>query len=107
MNTEFSKIFDTIYQANDADLQHQFFRAASNYARTRAEWYFLSPSERAETNDRRTALHNTCIDACNILSRSMAQAKEGNAWRAELGEDRKVIGDFACYVAYRLGVMMR
>ncbi len=27
--------------------------------------------------------------------------------RDRVGDDRKVIGDFACYVTYRLGVMMR
>ncbi len=78
--------------------------AAIRYARIRADWQLASPEERHEMNQHRTVVHNALIDACNILSRHMAAAGEGNAWRAALGDDRKNIGDFACFVHCFLGL---
>ena len=106
-NPNIDVIYQGIEAANDTDLKCQLYRRAMNYALIRAEWYFLTQSERLENDPKRSAAHNAFIDACNILSRAMYRTKEDNSWRAKLGEDRKAIGDFACYVAYRLGVMMR
>ena len=107
MHTDFPTIFESINRADDEDCKRQLHRAAINYAQIRTEWYFMDSRKRLEAGPGRTVAHNVFISACNILSRVTAHAKEGNAWRAKLGDDRKVIGDFACYVTYRLGVMMR
>ena len=56
---------------------------------------------------RRTAAHDRLIDACNILSRQMAKEGEDNSWRADLGEDRRRIGDFACMLHCLLGLRAR
>jgi len=52
----------------------------------------------------RTAAHNALIDACNIMSRNMCETDEGIEWRRELGDERKRIGDFACWLHALLGI---
>ncbi len=104
---EFAAVFEAIERSSDAELKRQLYRKAVDYAMIRAEWYFCAVAERAERDRARSAAHDSFIDTCNILSRAMNRAKEDNSWRAALGNDRKRIGDFACYVTYRLGVLMR
>lgn len=84
-----------------------FTRAAAVYAHIRALYRLADVSGKAELERRRSAAHNAFIDACNILSRTMAAAGEDNSWRAELGDGRKVIGDFACYLHCLLGLETR
>jgi len=55
----------------------------------------------------RTAAHNLFIDTCNVMSRNMAKAGESIEWRANLGTDRKEIGDFACFIVLFLGLSAR
>ena len=57
--------------------------------------------------DRSTQAHEVFIDACNILSRNQGRAGEVNAWRESLGDDRKRIGDLACYLVLDLGLRAR
>ena len=66
-----------------------------------------SLDQRKEMDQRRTLAHNSFIDACNIKSRNMGQNDEDNSWRAELGDDRKIIGDFACHIHCFLGIECR
>jgi len=73
----------------------------------RAQWNFMSVAEKMESNDARTSLHNTLIDSLNVLSRNMLKAGEPVDWRKSLGDDRKVIGDFACCVVAWLGIRQR
>lgn len=63
--------------------------------------------ERKELDEIRTISHNSLIDACNILSRNMEKSGENIEWRKKLGNDRKVIGDFACFVNFVLGLRAR
>jgi len=37
----------------------------------------------------------------------MIKNGEDASWRNELGDDRKTIGDFACFIAFSIGVMSR
>lgn len=98
----------------DADLptkllppRRDFYNKAVDYARIRAQWQLTSREQRIEMDQRRRLAHNAFIDACNILSRNMAKEDEDNSWRAELGDDRKIIGDFACYIHCFLGIEAR
>jgi hypothetical protein len=43
----------------------------------------------------------------NIISRNRAMEDEDNSWRAALGDDRKIIGDSACYIHCFLGIGAR
>jgi hypothetical protein len=38
---------------------------------------------------------------------AMASAGESNGWRAEIGTDRKEIGDFACLLHAVIGIRAR
>ena len=96
-------IESTCLEALKADL----YEAAVRYAGIRASWFLSSREERRSAELARKAAHNRFIDSCNILSRNMRASGEDNAWRSLLGEDRKEIGDFACYLTAILGVRAR
>jgi hypothetical protein len=89
------------------DLLRGLERAAVDYAHRRAIWVLDSVAARLESDAARTAAHNAFIDACNILSRAMTRSGEDCSWRSALGDDRKVIGDFACYVHCLLALSAR
>ena len=89
------------------ELKDDLLQYAVRYARIRVDWYFLDIDARRETDENRSRAHNAFIDACNILSRNMGKKGLDIEWRAKLGNDRKVIGDFACYVHAYIGVMAR
>lgn len=55
----------------------------------------------------RTRCHNLVIGAKNKLSVYMYEHKLGNDWDDWLGEERKRIGDFACYVVLLQGLEAR
>jgi len=108
MNEQF---FLPLFQAVDSTslkkLRDNFYKLAIRYAVVRAQWNFISVEEKIDSNDERTRLHNTLIDSLNILSRNMLKAGETVEWRIALGDNRKVIGDFACYVVAWLGIRQR
>lgn len=52
----------------------------------------------------RTIVHNRFIDSCNILSREQAKIGEDNSWRNAIGMERKLIGDWACWVSCFIGI---
>jgi len=89
------------------DLRNDLIQKAVKYARIRTD-YQLAPSESTnEIGALRTKAHNAFIDSCNILSRNMADNDEDITWRKRLGDDRKIIGDFTCYVHCILGIQAR
>lgn len=99
-----------IYEAmksGDELLRLQVQRAAIRYCNMRVEWGFMTSAERLQIDRQRTAAHNAFIDAVNVLSRSMTQAGLDNEWRRSLTDDRKVIGDFACFLVAHLGILAR
>ena len=85
-------------------LRKEFFKYCAEYAQVRTQWSFLTKEERLERNQSRTLKHNALISSANALSRNMVQNEEDASWRAELGTDRRRIGDFACYVACFIGL---
>lgn len=91
--------------ADFLELRREFWLACVKYARIRADWQ-LNPEERP-AGVARSIAHNRVIDACNALSRCMGQHGADNKWRDTLGQDRKVIGDFACYVHAYFGLRAR
>lgn len=89
------------------ELRAQLFRRAVDYARIRAEWQLSTPEERISMNAARTRAHDLFIEACDMMGRCMQDEKEDFSWRGELGNDRKEIGDFACYIHLILGLVAR
>ena len=67
----------------------------------------MSNGERMEADKGRTIKHNAFIDSLNILTRLLNSDGISTPWREQLGDDRKRIGDFACFVAYIVGISNR
>lgn len=101
------KAWSNVNDSRLTDLKRSLFKAAYRYASIRTEWQFMTFAEQAESDKERTVAHNHFIDCCNILSRQQAALGEDNQWRNEIGMERKLIGDFACYVNCFLGIRNR
>ena len=96
--------YTTVQNSKLADLRMALYKAAVHYATIRAEWEFMSNEEKMEQDAGRTAAHNRFIDSCNILSREQTKIGEDNRWRGSIGTDRKMIGDWACWVSCFVGI---
>lgn len=99
-------IYVAIRATTLTDLFDDLLEVAIRYAETRVQW-LQSPEKRSQIETDRTACHESLIAACDILSRNMAKKGEDNSWRRTLGDDRKRIGDFACFVHCILGISAR
>jgi len=104
ISNQFNEIFEVISSSLFKDLKKDLFELAVRYSRIRVDWILSDNEQRLEMEDSRTRCHNAFIDACNILSRNMDNSGENAEWREKLGNDRKVIGDFACFIHYKLGI---
>jgi len=107
---DFIKAFAFYKLIDDSSLQslkRELYIAAIRYAHIRAEWSRKSNEEKLETDKERTAAHNRFIDACNIFSRNQANVGENNLWINDLIGNRKVFGDFACYIHLFQGLKNR
>jgi len=106
-------IYNAITQApvkNEPDyieLLEDFKAYAVKYAEIRVEWYMADRQKRIEIDKRRTSLHNALIASVNSLARYMESKGQDISWRAEMGDDRKEIGDFACYCHCFMGIAAR
>ena len=100
-------IFDETSRTSCTELRAELFECAIRYAHLRARWALASRECRIEIDPERTRAHNVLIDACNILSRAMARAGEPIKWRRELGDERGGIGDVACHIHCKLGLLAR
>lgn len=100
-------VYQDIKQTKCTSLVDDLVETAVRYARIRADYMSANIDQRAEMEDKRTRTHNALIDCCNILARNMDDAGEDVAWRQTLGADRKVIGDFACYLHCIIGISVR
>lgn len=85
------------HDADIVDLYNRLLEKAVRYAHIRAGWNALSREEKLEKDDSRTAAHDSFISSINIISR--VEGKIGLQWKERLTDDRKRIGDFACYIA--------
>lgn len=88
-----------------AGLYQTFYQRAVKYAHIRAGWNLLTREQKQDTDSSRTHAHDAFINSVQILARLQGEA--GAAWKEALGEDRKRIGDFACYLALFQGLEAR
>lgn len=86
------------------ELVDDLISQALKYAKMRIDWYGFGREERAEKDSLRSSIHDRFIDNLNILNRYLAKE---DMEVLETDDDRKVVGDFACYIAYRIAVSMR
>lgn len=107
------RIYNTLTQTSMknepdyAELYDDFKRYAVEYARIRVNWYMADREKRIEDDKRRTSLHNALIASINSLARYMERRGQDISWRTEMGDDRKEIGDFACYYHCFMGIEAR
>lgn len=90
-----------------AGLRADLIERAVRYSRLRTDWELADAEGRADIDEPRRLAHNAFIDVCNILTRAMRQQGLDTAWREQLGEDRRRIGNFACFVHCILGLNAR
>ena len=100
-------IWRQLHHSELTDLRQDLVDIAVRYARLRVDYSLANGEWQAQLESARTACHNALISACDILARNMAQRGEDASWRERLGNDRKVIGDFACYLHAILGIAAR
>ncbi len=89
------------------ELGNDFIESGIKYANIRAQWYLLDLEPQEVNNSERTGAHNAFIDSCNALSRIMAKLELDTSWRMDLGDDRRDIGDFACYLHALVAIKSR
>ncbi|MCR5595544.1 MAG: hypothetical protein K6G12_06835 [Lachnospiraceae bacterium] len=89
------------------DFWYDVLKAAAHYTNIRNEWEVMDNVQRAAADKGRTVAHNSFIDSLNIISRIMEKEGVDNSWREQLGDARKRIGDFACFITYITGISNR
>ncbi len=89
------------------DFWDDFLKRAAEYTRIRNQWEFMDRKDKIEADSDRTLTHDGFITSVNVLSRIAANEGVDNSWREELGDERKRIGDFACFVTYITGISNR
>lgn len=100
----------TAIDFNDSDTKELWDDLLENtlkYSAIRSQWLTYSREERIEKDPGRTSVHNSVISSFNVLSRYLEKIGKEVSWRVQLGEERKRIGDFACYIAFIYGLNAR
>ena len=100
-------IFETLSKSKQRTEVGNVMRLAIEYARMRVDHLVAPPDKQQAISEERSKTHNALIKACDVLAAAMEAAHEDVLWRETLGQDRKDIGDFACYVHCRLGIEAR
>lgn len=100
-------ITDNLEWSDDdiAGLYHDMISRAVRYASIRAGWNALSREQKAAQDPSRTMAHDAFIMSVNIVART--EGDVGAEWRKRLSDDRKRVGDFACYLALFQGIEAR
>ena len=89
------------------DCYNGILKAAFEYTSIRCKWELMDREEKIDNDNFRTGCHNSFIISLDVLSRLAAAEDVDSSWREDLGDDRKRIGDFACYIAYINGIANR
>jgi hypothetical protein len=101
---------ETAVKCNDPDFMmifEEFIADALKYSQFRSKWMTYTHEQKAEYDLSRTSAHNAFIQDCDILARLMNQMSLDVSWRTEIGEERKRIGDFACWLAAIIAIRER
>lgn len=94
-DTEFQKVWQ------------DFVLASVEYATIRGKWLFLSREEKIDTDEHRSICHNKVIYQLKFIKGLIAEKNGDTTWFSDFHEDRKRIGDFACFVSYIYGINAR
>lgn len=91
--------------ASDEELQEffrEFLESAVEYAKRRLDWSFMDPEARRADDGSRSILHDGYMAMLTAVCRTL-----GVEGIEVLMPDRKMKGDFACYVALFLALEQR
>lgn len=88
------------HDTEEMEYWNDFITSCLEYAEIRSTWLFLSREEKLEKDTLRTAIHNTVLRNLSILKRIFEIKNKNIAWYNRFNDDRKRIGDFACYISY-------
>ncbi|MCR5108260.1 MAG: hypothetical protein K6B28_08870 [Lachnospiraceae bacterium] len=102
-----NKCISDIRSEDKKEYYIDMLKKAFRYTSIRCEWELMSRNEMIENDSLRTAYHNDFITSLNILARLAANEGIDSSWRESLGDNRKRIGDFACYITYITGISNR
>lgn len=101
------KMISEIGKDEDAlELYEELVTAANKYSSFRSAWCLWTVEEKREKDESRSMCHNSLIVKFNQLARCLRMQGKSADWRDELGEEaehpdnRKRIGDFACYIVF-------
>ena len=89
------------------ELWDDFVQRCFKYTLVRCKWEFMDYQERIDADPSRTRMHDTVIDSIEILARLANKEGMDISWRDDLGNERKRLGDFACFVTYITGISNR
>ena len=96
----------SIIDSNDylKEAVESMVRSAHSYTYYRKNWNRFSIETLGRCNKERTINHDSFIEAINSLSGLIEEESISGLvpWRVALGNDRKIIGDFAEYIIDRL-----
>lgn len=108
-NDIFVRIQNSINDTDEdaKELYIDFLEGAFKYAAIRSLWLTMTKDDKMERDKDRTLKHDSVINRINILARYLEKTSNDISWRAELGDSRKRIGDFACYIALFYGLEAR
>lgn len=85
----------------------EFLQASISYAHIRSQWLLWEREERQQKDEGRTAKHEQVIYCLKLLSRYLGQEGVDVSWFDAIEDNRKQIGDFACYIAYIYSINAR
>lgn len=92
---EFDKLFENMLER------------AVIYAGYRQKWFSMNLRERLAMDEERSRNHDLFIRAKNDLAKYMYSKKLDIVWDDMLGEERKRIGDFGCYLTFLRSLQAR
>ena len=104
---EMNECYEKIAADDKADFYKEILEKAFKYTEIRCSWELMTGEERAEKDPYRTSVHNGFITSLNVLSRHAELEGIDASWLGKLGDARKRIGDFACFLTYINGMSNR
>ena len=93
-------IIEIVNDEEALELYNELIDDAIRYSQIRAKWINMNNDEKKNIDATRTCSHNALITDFNILSRYLKLKGKNTFWKEKLGDDRKLIGDFACYIVF-------
>ena len=85
----------------------EFLQASISYAHIRSQWLLWEREERQQKDEGRTAKHERVIYCLKLLRRYLGKESVDISWFDAIEDNRKQIGDFACYIAYIYSINAR